>query len=120
MREAVNHPPHYLHYNYEVIELTENLDFCIGNACKYILRAPYKGNKQQDLEKAIWYMERAKRNIVPDCEDFYRIRLEVGKYFSALDPAINDILRYLQFENETFLNSAIKKIKERLQKDRIS
>lgn len=120
MKDAVNHPPHYKQYNYEVIELTENLDFCIGNACKYILRAPYKQNERQDLEKAIWYMERAKLKIIPDCEDYYRISLEVARYFSALDPVIKDILRYLQFENETFLNSAIKKTKERLQKDRIS
>ena len=34
-------------------------DFCIGNAIKYILRAPYKGNEKQDLEKAKWYLDRA-------------------------------------------------------------
>lgn len=120
MKDAVHHPAHYTRYQYEVIELTENLDFCVGNACKYILRAPFKGNEKQDLEKALWYMERAKKNIVPDCEDYYRISLKVALYFSALDPAIKDILRYLQFENETFLNSAIEKLKKRLKKDGIS
>lgn len=118
--DAVNHPPHYKQYRHEVIELTENLDFCVGNACKYILRAPFKGNERQDLEKALWYMERAKRNIVPDCEDYYRIPLKVAQYFSELNPVIRDILRYLQFENETFLNSAIEKLKKRLQKYKIS
>lgn len=32
--------------------------FCMGNALKYILRAPHKGSEQQDLEKALWYLER--------------------------------------------------------------
>jgi len=30
----------------------------MGNAVKYISRAEHKGNKQQDLEKAIWYLNR--------------------------------------------------------------
>ncbi len=119
MRDMVNHPPHYKQYNYEVIELTECFNFCVGNALKYVLRAPYKGKEEEDLKKAIWYLEREKENI-PDCEDYYRVSIEVGRYFSALDIVVADILRYVQFENETFLNSAIAKIKKRLQKDRIS
>ena len=31
---------------------------CLGNAIKYILRAGLKGNKNEDLEKAIWYLKR--------------------------------------------------------------
>lgn len=119
MKDLVNSPPHYTQYEHEVIELTENLNFCVGNACKYILRAPYKGNEKQDLEKALWYMERSKKHV-PDCEDYYRISLKVAKYFSGLDNAIRDLLLYVRFENETFLNSAIGKINKRLQMARIS
>lgn len=54
--DPVNHPEHYTQYEHEVIELTEKLDFCLGNAVKYILRAPFKGNQIQDLEKARWYL----------------------------------------------------------------
>lgn len=45
MDDPVNHPSHYTQYEHEVIELTEQPDFCVGNACKYILRSPYKSNE---------------------------------------------------------------------------
>jgi Protein of unknwon function (DUF3310) len=58
--DPVNHPIHYtsLPSGIEVIQITEHLNFCLGNAVKYILRADYKGNDIQDLEKAIWYLKR--------------------------------------------------------------
>lgn len=67
MNDPVNHPSHYTQYEHEVIELTEQLDFCVGNACKYILRAPYKGNEIQDLKKALWYIDRSVKaqSLVP-------------------------------------------------------
>lgn len=51
------------HYNFgtiEVIDVIEdwNLNFCIGNAIKYIGRCEHKGHKKEDLEKAKWYIER--------------------------------------------------------------
>ena len=61
--DPVNHPEHYQKASIAVIiepiQLAEMYDFCIGNAIKYILRAPYKGNEKQDLEKAKWYLDRA-------------------------------------------------------------
>jgi hypothetical protein len=59
-REMVNHPDHYQGNKMEVIDIIEdyNLGFSLGNAVKYILRADKKGNKKQDLEKAIWYLQR--------------------------------------------------------------
>lgn len=60
--DLVNHPEHYQKASIAVIiepiQLAEMYDFCIGNAIKYILRAPYKGNEKQDLEKAKWYLNR--------------------------------------------------------------
>lgn len=56
MSDPVNHPDHYTCYEHEVIELTKQLDFCMGNVCKYILRADHKGKPVQDLEKAQWYL----------------------------------------------------------------
>lgn len=32
--------------------------FCLGSALKYILRSKHKGSERQDLEKALWYLER--------------------------------------------------------------
>jgi hypothetical protein len=54
----VNHPEHYQGKGIEVIDIIEafDLNFSLGNSIKYILRADKKGNKKQDLEKAIWYL----------------------------------------------------------------
>ena len=56
----VNHPSHYNHGTIEVIDVIEdwNLGFCLGNAVKYIARCEHKGHKKEDLEKAIWYLNR--------------------------------------------------------------
>lgn len=57
--DMVNHPQHYQH-GIEPIEFIEshNLNFNLGNAVKYIARAPYKGKELEDLKKAKWYLER--------------------------------------------------------------
>lgn len=58
--DPVNHPAHYKTGGIETIDFIEAKEFNynMGNAVKYISRAEYKGNKQQDLEKAIWYLNR--------------------------------------------------------------
>lgn len=68
--DPVNHPEHYakasVTVNLEPIQLCECYDFCLGNAIKYILRAPYKGNTLQDMKKAKWYLERELSTHYPD------------------------------------------------------
>lgn len=54
--DMVNHPQHYTQYKHEVIELTGQLTFKIGNAVKYVLRSPFKGAEEEDLRKAKWYV----------------------------------------------------------------
>lgn len=58
--DAVSHPPHYLGHpsGVECIELTEQCGFCLGNAVKYLWRHAAKGNPEQDLSKALWYLDR--------------------------------------------------------------
>ncbi len=60
MMDLVNNPPHYKGNKFESIDIIEdfNLGFNLGNAIKYILRCDKKGNKHQDLAKAIWYINR--------------------------------------------------------------
>lgn len=60
MSDPVNHPPHYTDHpsGIECIRITEHLNFCIGNAIKYLWRAGRKGDPVQDLRKALWYIER--------------------------------------------------------------
>ena len=64
MSDAVNHPSHYNDGRYEVIEFIEDygVGFHVGNAIKYISRAGKKDPSKeiQDLDKAVWYLTRAK------------------------------------------------------------
>lgn len=56
----VNHPEHYQGQKFEVIDIIDdfNLNFNLGNALKYLLRADKKGSRTTDLQKAIWYIQR--------------------------------------------------------------
>ena len=59
MTDMVNSPPHYkLAGGTEVIDITENLNFCMGTVIKYVLRADSKGKPLEDLAKAEWYLKR--------------------------------------------------------------
>lgn len=69
MVDNVNHPSHYTWLKdkcgIEVIDITRHLDFDLGNALKYILRAGHKSESGmssldktiEDLEKAIFYLK---------------------------------------------------------------
>lgn len=59
--DSVNRPSHYTEgRRYEPINVIEDwkLDFCLGNALKYISRAGRKQDEIEDLKKAQWYIER--------------------------------------------------------------
>ena len=59
-RDSVNHPKHYTTHpsGVECIAITEHMNFCLGNAMKYIWRAGEKGDALEDLKKARWYIDR--------------------------------------------------------------
>ena len=58
--EHVDHPQHYNTHpsGIECIEVTEHMNFNLGNAVKYIWRADLKGDALENLKKAQWYVER--------------------------------------------------------------
>lgn len=58
--DPVNHPKHYTDHpsGVECIDVTEHMNFCLGNAVKYIWRADLKHDAIEDLRKARWYIER--------------------------------------------------------------
>ncbi len=60
MTDLVNNPPHYKSHpsGIECIEITEHMNFCLGNAVKYIWRADLKDDAIEDLQKAVWYINR--------------------------------------------------------------
>ncbi len=65
-KEMVNHPKHYGGKDnpYEAIKVIEawDLGFNLGNTLKYISRAGKKDNIIQDLEKALFYLDREIQN----------------------------------------------------------
>lgn len=52
--------PAYYRGPFECILLVEQCSFNIGNMCKYVWRHRDKGHPKEDLEKALWYADRAK------------------------------------------------------------
>lgn len=67
--DRVSHPSHYTWLKekcgIEVIDITRHMDFDLGNAIKYILRAGHKSEEGyddkekalEDLKKARWYLD---------------------------------------------------------------
>jgi len=58
--DPINHPAYYNSHpsKVECIDIIEHMNFCIGNAIKYLWRAGLKGSVLEDLKKAKWYIER--------------------------------------------------------------
>lgn len=58
--DMVANPPHYTSHpsGVECIQITEHMNFCIGNAIKYLFRADEKGDPIENLRKAAWYVDR--------------------------------------------------------------
>lgn len=66
--DKINHPSYYSYLKklvgIEVIDITRHMDFDLGNAIKYILRAGHKTEEGyddkaktiEDLKKAVWYI----------------------------------------------------------------
>jgi hypothetical protein len=58
--DPVNNPAHYTAHpsGVECIQITEHMEFNLGNALKYIWRCDEKKDAIEDLRKAAWYIER--------------------------------------------------------------
>lgn len=56
--DPVSHPAHYTYGSIECIDYItdKGLNFCLGNAVKYITRAGHKNDAIEDLKKAAWYI----------------------------------------------------------------
>jgi len=66
MSDNVNHPPHYKQGDIECIDaikscLGDGFKFYLqGSAIKYIWRHKHKGKAIEDLDKAIWFLNKLK------------------------------------------------------------
>ena len=74
--DPVYHPAHYLSHpsGIETIDITEHMNFCLGNVIKYVMRAEHKGQTLEDLKKARWYLDREiqklEGNMISNLSDF--------------------------------------------------
>lgn len=80
---SVNHPEHYnLPGKKECIEqMREDYGnhvtsvFCLTNAYKYLYRAGHKGDKDEDIDKAIWYFNYANDKLFSAIQGSKSIKL---------------------------------------------
>jgi len=70
INDPVNHPIHYRAGSVECIDAIESAltfeqfyGYCKAAAIKYIWRADHKDANIQDLDKAIWYLTRARNKL---------------------------------------------------------
>lgn len=73
MSDNVNHPMHYAGGGIECIDAMEAAfgkaevaSFCKLNAFKYIWRCFHKEDGVEDVEKALWYLNRYKELVQSD------------------------------------------------------
>jgi hypothetical protein len=126
---TINHPPHYGgDTQTEPIKVIEawGLNFHLGNAVKYIARAGKKGSEEEDLRKAVWYIQRHIDRLVGfadadekvsarDFDDFGKFvdnflhPTETGAPTEAVEPKPNDLKsQYVDKVNEFFHDQRVR------------
>ena len=67
---AITQSPDHYHNTWNVGNFIreEGLSFHLGNAVKYVFRCEHKGNKREDLIKAIHYLQNELENAVYESE----------------------------------------------------
>jgi hypothetical protein len=97
-KEHVNHPSHYGGKDnpYEHIKVAEGwgLSYHLGNATKYLSRAGKKGSAKEDLQKALWYIRRARSHNAPRASTGALFRLPPANVAEAwgLSPLLSKVL----------------------------
>lgn len=68
--DPVNHPSHYTQEKVECIDAMEQvlgreavMHYCLGATFKYLWRRKLKENEEQDIQKSLWYFDKAKELI---------------------------------------------------------
>ena len=117
---SVNHPSHYNEGKIEVIEyiLDRNMNFCIGNAIKYLARAGFKYEDKylEDLNKALWYLEKEVENPF-NKNEIGNEKIAVKDFLEdrSLDDEIKKIItlldNYLLKKECKYLKDGIEKLK---------
>ncbi len=94
----VEHPKHYTVGSIECIEFIEDQDlpYHLGNAVKYITRCRFKGNEEEDINKAIWYLERYLKqgqllNPMEQIEEMEEINGDLRAEVNSLEHTIREM-----------------------------
>jgi len=120
---TINHPPHYGGDTpTEPIKVIEawGLNFHLGSAVKYIARAGKKGSEEEDLRKAVWYIQRHLGRLVgfadveekvsaQDFEDFGEFVDNFLHPTEAVEPEHTDLkAQYVAKVNELFQDQRVR------------
>lgn len=92
--DYINQPDHYTGHpsGVECIQITEHMNFNLGNVVKYLWRVGKKGPPLDDLKKARWYLDREIKRRSP-----MKLYL-IGSLRNPEIPRIGNKLRELGFD----------------------
>lgn len=114
--DLINHPSHYNQYEFEVCELTCAMGFSLGNAVKYILRAPYKGDEVSDLQKAVWYINNLLAIPAEErCRQLLRF-IEPELIYSFDNLTVANLIRACELGNSDILYMCREHLENRIKK----
>ena len=91
--DDVNFPKHYTQHpaGVECISIVEHMNFCLGNAIKYLWRSGLKTDDPlKDLRKAAWYINREID------------RIEIQQRSKALDELVREGQALGMWDNEKY------------------
>ena len=98
MTDNINHPRYYAEgwsNNAEVIDITENLNFNLGNVVKYVARAGRKTDDPvEDLMKAQFYLDRELERINPAQQPATSFRLDCFTVYEK-EPRVWQLLDHI-------------------------
>ena len=114
MSDLINRPPHYTEHpsKIECIEITRHLDFNRGNAIKYLWRCGKKDAANQELKKAIWYLNDEINNGLGDVNYSFNTNNKITDKLDALALYQTDqerqLFNFIIFGFDYYLKQAIK------------
>ena len=115
--DVVNHPSHYTRYEgMEVIDLTEQMTFNLGNAVKYIARAGFKnpGTEIEDLRKAIFYIKREMGRVTTEKADYTNYGEIVEVLCSQLTHFRAQAVLFISRQSNKYLDAAVAQLEEEI------
>lgn len=122
MTDNINNPEHYKQHKVECIEYARYMDFCLGNAFKYVWRCYDKGKPVEDLNKAIWYLKDFNINTQSihkkklDISNFIRLNLKFKTInIKLILSHILDIHNENYDINHDFINATIELINNEIE-----